>query len=66
MIKSQVVEDPFKPQLEDLANRRATMISYLKLKLHEEDWHGVQDAASDLRDIDTEIATLERVNKNVD
>ena len=39
------------------AKRR--MITYLELKLREEDWHGVQDAASDLRDIDSELKGLE-------
>lgn len=37
---------------------RAVMIAYLKMKLGAEDWHGVQDAASDLRDIDSEMDGL--------
>lgn len=40
------------------------MKNYLQLKVDEEDWHGVQDAASDLRDIDVEITTLEKVAKS--
>lgn len=41
-----------------LGEARFTLKSYLRLKLHEEDWHGVQDAASDLRDIDAELKGL--------
>ena len=28
------------------------------MKMKEEDWHGTQDAASDLRDIDAKLAIL--------
>ena len=31
---------------------RELLIEYLKLKVHEEDWHGVADAAMDLRELD--------------
>lgn len=34
--------------------KRETMIAYLKLKVEEQDWHGVADAAMDLREIDAE------------
>lgn len=37
---------------------RVVMVAYLRTKLDAEDWHGVQDAASDLRDIDAELAGL--------
>lgn len=33
--------------------KKDIMVNYLKLKLEEEDWHGVQDAGSDLRDIES-------------
>lgn len=42
----------------ELQRQRAVMKGYLRVKLREEDWHGVQDAASDLRDIDSELAGL--------
>jgi hypothetical protein len=38
--------------------QREIMIKYLEVKLSNEDWHGVQDAGSDLRDIDSEIKAL--------
>lgn len=31
---------------------REILVEYLKLKVHEEDWHGVADAAMDLRELD--------------
>lgn len=31
---------------------RETMIAYLNLKVAAEDWHGVSDAANDLREMD--------------
>lgn len=34
--------------------RRATLIEYLRLKVELCDWHGVADAACDLRDMEAE------------
>ncbi|CAB4149871.1 hypothetical protein UFOVP1320_39 [uncultured Caudovirales phage] len=31
---------------------RSVMISYLLMKVRQEDWHGVSDAANDLREMD--------------
>ncbi len=33
-------------------NERDILIAYLEMKVWEEDWHGVADAAMDLRDHD--------------
>ena len=35
--------------------RKNFMITYLKLKVEEQDWHGVADAAMDLREIEVEL-----------
>lgn len=35
--------------------RKRFMIDYLKLKIQEQDWHGVADAAMDLREIEVEL-----------
>lgn len=43
---------------DELTTRRATMIAYLRLKLDENDMHGVQDAASDIREIDAKLSVL--------
>lgn len=41
-----------------LERQRALMRDYLAMRLELEDWHGVQDAASDIREIDARIAQL--------
>jgi hypothetical protein len=35
-------------------DRRAVYLAYLQMKIFEKDWHGVQDGASDLRDLESE------------
>lgn len=35
------------------------MIAYLILKINDEDWHGVADAAMDLREIEAKLEVLE-------
>ena len=34
--------------------KRYRLIEYLKMKVESEDWHGVADAANDLRELDAE------------
>ena len=41
-----------------LREQRTQMIAYLRSKTVAEDWHAVQDAASDIREIDAKLATL--------
>lgn len=48
-------------KISSLQKKKQTMINYLLLKLEEEDWHGVEDAASDIRDIEASLNTLEDV-----
>lgn len=43
---------------EKLQNQRAQLIAYAQMKLTAEDWHGVADAAMDLREIDAKLAVL--------
>jgi hypothetical protein len=45
-------------RIRELAAKKFLMVSYLLMKADEEDWHGVQDAASDLRDIEAEVKGL--------
>lgn len=44
--------------LMDLHDERRRMINYLDLKMKQQDWHGVADAAMDLREIDAKISVL--------
>lgn len=48
-----------KPQTRDqLEKRRAVVIADLLSKVDAEDWHGVQDCASDIREIDAMLEIL--------
>jgi len=38
-------------ELQKLFKQKQGMIDYLRLKLSQEDWHGVADAAMDIREI---------------
>ena len=38
----------------DYFRKRKILIDYLKLEVEQEDWHGVCDAANDLRELDAE------------
>lgn len=51
----------FEDRLEALGAERVSLIEYMRNKLAGEDWHGVADAANDLREIDRELAVLNRV-----
>lgn len=42
-------------KISSLEERKDMMVKYMKLKMQEEDWHGVADAAMDIRDIESEL-----------
>lgn len=44
--------------LEFLQKRKSTILRDLTFKTEVEDWHGVQDCASDLREIEAQIEIL--------
>lgn len=41
---------------EEFKHRRVALIVYLKVKCDQSDWHGVSDAANDLRVLEAEWA----------
>lgn len=45
-------------RLRSLASSRKTHLEYLSMKMGAEDWHGVADAANDLREIDAEARAI--------
>lgn len=47
-----------RPTREFLEKRRTVIITDLLSKVEAEDWHGVADAAMDLREIDAQLAVL--------
>lgn len=46
-------------QISILNDQLSTMKEYIKLRLSLEDWHGVMDAAVDIREIACQIKILE-------
>lgn len=46
-----------------LKKQRKLMVKYLRLRLRLNDMHGVQDAASDIREIDAKISVLKAKKK---
>ena len=42
-------------KLYNLLAKKAVMIDYLQMKVNEQDWHGVADAAMDLRELEVAI-----------
>jgi hypothetical protein len=48
-------------QIKKLEGRLDKMKEYLQLKYDEEDWHGVADAAMDIREIVAEIKCLKKI-----
>lgn len=41
------------------ANRKDILVSYLNSCIQVEDWHGVSDAANDLREVEVELKGLD-------
>lgn len=48
-------------EMERLAKQRQGMVDYLQLKLSQEDWHGVADAAMDIREIVSKAIAISQV-----
>jgi len=48
--------------LQTLQSFKKRLVEYLKLKVEQEDWHGVSDAANDIREVDAKIAVLKEIN----
>jgi hypothetical protein len=44
--------------IEELSALRQQLVAYLLSKVTAQDWHAVQDAASDLREIDAKLEVL--------
>lgn len=49
------------PWLIELAAQREGLVVYLGNKARSGDWHAVQDAASDLREVEAQIAVLKEL-----
>jgi hypothetical protein len=42
----------------DLSDQKAALVAYCRSKLAAGDWHAVQDAASDIRELDAKLDLL--------
>ncbi len=48
----------FSAQIADCQAQKAQLIAYCQSKLKSGDWHAVQDAASDIRELDAKLEVL--------
>ena len=55
------LKSDLKAKQEKLESRLQRMKDYLQLKFDEEDWHGVADAAMDIREIVSELKCIQKV-----
>ncbi len=46
------------PRITALVEAKAELVAYLLMKVRAADWHAVQDAASDIREIDAKLEVL--------
>lgn len=51
------------PTRDQLVKRRATTLADMQSKMEAEDWHGVQDCGSGLREIDAMLAVLDATSE---
>jgi hypothetical protein len=51
------------PELSFLRQRRTVIVQDMRFKMDAEDWHGVADAAMDLREIDAQLAVLDALSR---
>jgi hypothetical protein len=47
----------------ELRRRKDSLVAYLRMKLDASDWHAVQDAASDIRELDAQIELLRQLEQ---
>jgi len=50
----------------DLAAQAQILIEYMKVMMARHDWHGVSDAANDLRELEAEMRSLDSWKPNRD
>jgi hypothetical protein len=50
----------------ELKNQKKQLISYLLSKVSAEDWHAVQNAASDIREIEARLEILNDLNYKIE
>lgn len=51
-------KDQIREQIKDIETRIKFMVEYLDVKIQTKDWHAVEDAGSDIRDLEAEKKAL--------
>lgn len=49
--------------IDELQKQKESLIIYLNSKIIAQDWHAVQDAASDIREIEAQIKILRKLKE---
>ena len=44
--------------IDELRSQKASLVRYVQMKIAAGDWHAVQDAASDIREVDAKLDIL--------
>lgn len=47
----------------EMEGRKAVLVEYAQMKLESGDWHGLSDAANDLRELEVELRWLREVGE---
>ena len=48
---------------DQLEQQIGVLVEYIRLKIEQSDWHGISDAANDIRVIEAQIKVLESIEK---
>ncbi len=48
---------------DDLVEQKAALVAYLLSKVKAQDWHAVQDAGSDIRELDAKLELLRELEQ---
>ena len=48
---------------DQLEQQIGVLVEYIRLKIEQADWHGIADAANDIRVIEAQIKVLESIEK---
>jgi hypothetical protein len=48
---------------DQLEQQIGVLVDYIRLKIEQADWHGIADAANDIRVIEAQIKVLESIEK---
>lgn len=53
--------DPTQTEIDELKEQIKTLVSYMRTKIDQADWHAVADAAMDIRELEAKIKVYESI-----